>query len=258
MTRDAKKFLIWVGCGILVLICLSSIGSLFGLGNSAVGEWQTYEVTGEVKTLEVEIEAADFRIENSDSFSVRSNLKNLTFRQTGDKLVLTEKSFGTSNHNGAELVIYIPASAVFDRIDITTGAGRFTAGSLTAQRLDFEFGAGEINIGELNATGAANITSGAGEVTIGGGGLNNLKLEMGAGELNLVSKMTGNDDLDLGVGEVNITLIGSRADYTVELNKGIGSIIFEGENISTGKTVGDGQNKVKINGGVGAIEVKFK
>lgn len=258
MTRDAKKFLIWVGCGLALLLCLSLIGSLFGLGGSVVGEWQTYEVNGEVKTLEVEIGAADFRIEKGESFSVRSNLKNLTFKQTDDKLVLTEKSVGSKNYNGAELVIYIPDGAAFDEIDITTGAGKFTAGTLSAEKLDLEFGAGEVNISELNATREANITSGAGEVTIGGGSLINLKLEIGAGELNLISAIVGEGKLDLGLGEANITLIGSIADYTVEINKAIGSIIFDGESLSTGKTMGNGQNKVEINGGIGSIEVKFK
>lgn len=256
MTKDAKKFLIYVAAGIAVLAVIALLGSLFSFG-TGVGENKTYEVTGEVKSLEVEIGAADFRIETGDEFSVESNLKNLTFRQTGDRLILREKSINKT-YNGAQLTIYIPEGTVFTQIDITTGAGKFTAGSLSAETIDFEFGAGEVNIGELNATREADIEGGAGQITIGSGSLRDLSLDMGVGELDLTSKIVGEGELNLGVGDVQITLIGSREDYTVELNKGLGELRLDGENISGGRTIGNGQNDVEINGGIGSIDVSFK
>lgn len=259
MTKDAKKFLLIVACGLALIACVSLIGGLVGFGGSVVGEDKFYEVEGEILSLEVEIGAADFRIEKGESFSVESNLKRLTFRQSGNRLVLREKNtLGNKNYNGAFLTIYIPEGTVFSEIDITTGAGRFTADVLSAERLDLEFGAGEVNIGELNASHEADIEGGAGQITIGGGSLNNLSFEMGVGELSLTSSLRGNSELELGVGEARITLTGSRDDYTVELNKGIGDIRFDGESLSTGKTMGIGQNKVEINGGIGSIFVEFK
>lgn len=259
MTRDAKKFLICVAAGIAALILISLLGALFGFGgSSAVGEAKTYEITEGIKSLEVEIGAADFRIEIAEKFSVESNLKKLNLRQTGDRLIIGEKSFGNKNYNGAFIVVYIPEGIVFTELDITTGAGKFTAQSLSSEKIDFEFGAGEVNITELNATREADIEGGAGKITIGGGSLSNLNFDMGVGELNLTSAIVGDGELDLGVGEANITLIGSRDDYTVEMTKGIGSLRFDGESLSRGKVVGNGKNNVEINGGVGSIEVAFK
>ena len=258
MTRDGKIFLICIGSFFALLIIVSLVSGLLGFGGPAVGENKTYEVTGEIKTLEVEIGAADFRIVKGEGFLVESNLKRLTFRQSGDELILTEKSVGNKNYNGAFLTIYIPEGTVFTEIDITTGAGRFTADVLSAEKLEMEFGAGEVSIGELNATREADIEGGAGQITIGGGSLNDLNFDMGVGELNITSLITGNSELNLGVGEVKITLIGGREDYTVELNKGLGSIRFDGESISTGKTVGNGKNSLQIDGGIGSIEVSFK
>lgn len=258
MTRDAKRFLIWAGVAIAAVLCLSLIGGLIGAGGSVIGEDKTYEVTGEIKTLDIEISAADFRIERGEGFSVESNLKRLTFRQTGDRLILRENGNGRKNYDGAFLTIYIPDGVVFTEISIRTGAGTFTADVLSAEVLDLEFGAGEVNIGELNATREAEIEGGAGQITVGGGNITDLQLDMGIGELYLTSQIVGEGELNLGVGETRITLIGSRNDYTVELNKGIGSISFDGETLSTGKTMGNGRNEVEINGGIGSIEVNFK
>ncbi len=262
---DTQKIIKYLAIAFAVLLILGivvgvlgAVGAIVGIGGSAVGESQTYEVEGEIKTLEVEIGAADFSIEIADVFSVESNLKNLTFRQTGDRLILGEKSFGNKNYDGAFLTIYIPEGVVFKEVDITTGAGEFTAESLSAEIIDLEFGAGEVNIGELNATREADIEGGAGQITIGGGRLCDLQIDMGVGELRLTSEIVGEGELNLGVGEVVITLLGSRDDYTVELNKGLGSISFDGESISTGRTIGNGKNDVEINGGIGSITVDFK
>ena len=261
---DTQKIIKYTALALAILLVfviiggiVTAVGAIIGVG-SGVGESQTYETEGEIKRLEVEIGAADFRIEVGDAFSVESNLKNLTFRQTGNRLILREKSFGNKKYDGAFLTIYIPEGAVFDEINITTGAGKFTAESLSAEIIDLEFGAGEVNIGELNATREADIEGGAGQITIGGGSLCDLQIDMGVGELRLTSEIVGAGEFNLGVGEVVITLLGSRDDYTVELNKGIGSISFDGESISTGRTMGNGKNDVEINGGIGSITVNFK
>ena len=80
---------------------------------------------------------------------------------------------------------------------------------------------------------------------------------MGVGELNLTSAIVGYGELDLGVGEANVTLIGSRDGYTVDLNKGIGDIRLDGDSVSGGR-IGSGENRVEINGGVGSINLFFK
>ena len=257
MTRDAKRFLLAVGVILSLIACVSIIASLVGHG-SAVGDNRDYEISGVVEYLEVEIGAADFRIEKGSEFSVKSNLKHLSFRQTGDRLVLRETmTFGNKNYNGAELVITIPEDLVLKEIDITTGAGRFTADIISAKKVSLELGAGEVIINQLIALNEADIEGGTGKITIGGGSLNNLRFEMGVGELNLCSRLSGNSDLELGIGEANVVLIGTRDDYMLDVNKGIGDISLEGESVSGGK-IGSGDARVNISGGIGAINVNFK
>ena len=80
---------------------------------------------------------------------------------------------------------------------------------------------------------------------------------MGVGELNLSAALLGDSDLTLGVGASNLTLIGSRDDYKIEIEKGLGSITVDGESVSDFGTSGNGQNNVEIKGGVGAINLNF-
>ena len=81
---------------------------------------------------------------------------------------------------------------------------------------------------------------------------------MGVGQLNLTAALTGNCSLDSGVGEMNVTLLGNKEDYKLDLEKGIGNISVDGDNISGNGNIGNGTNEVEIHGGIGAINVKFK
>ena len=88
--------------------------------------------------------------------------------------------------------------------------------------------------------------------------LHNLDFDMGVGQLNLTSVLTGESDFDLGVGESNITVIGNKDDYKLDIEKGIGNITVDGEGVSNIKGQGNGNNSIEVNGGIGAINLKFK
>lgn len=257
MTRESKKILICVAAIALVIAVVSIlIATLIG-GSSAVGENRIYDVEGEVKRLEIEIDVADFQIITGDDFSVESNLKNLKLRHTGDRLIITERTAGNPDYEGARLVITLPEGTVFSEIDISVGAGQFTADSLSGEDVSLEFGAGDVYIGSLYATREAEIEGGAGKITIDGGSVSDLQLVMGVGELVLKSEILGGK-LVLGVGESKITLLGEREDYTVELNRGIGGITLDGEPVSNGGHFGDGDRRVEINGGIGSVYCSFE
>ena len=197
---------------------------MFGLfsgffGSDAVTEdIKTYTVSSDIKSLEVKINAADFTIKQGDSFSVESNLKYLTVEDKNGVLTIRDTKKLIRTYTGAVLTLYIPADTVFDK---------------------------------------ANITTGAGKITISGGALHNLDLDMGAGQLNLTSALTGESDFDLGVGESNITVIGNKNDYKLDIEKGLGNITVDGTSVSNIKGQGNGNNDIEISGGIGAINLKF-
>ena len=152
----------------------------------------------------------------------------------------------------------MPQGYIFKNVDIDTGAGRVIAESLAADELSLELGAGETQIGSLTALTSAKIDGGAGKLTINGGTLTELDLEMGVGELNLESRLSGRCKLDYGIGAANLVLIGSKDDYEIEVDKGLGDATIEGETIHSDSVYGSGKSRVYINGGIGAIRINFK
>lgn len=250
-----------------IVLTVSIIGGLLGVvglfgglfdEDAVLEDAKTYTVSDNITELDISINAADFTIKQADAFSVESNLKNLTVKEKDGVLIIEEnKRFGVT-YTGAALILYIPADTVFKKADITTGAGRLTVDSLSADSLKLELGAGEVNIGTLTAAKKADIDGGAGRITISGGTLHNLDLDMGVGQLNLTSAILGNSEFDLGIGESNITLIGSKDDYDIDAEKGIGNITVDGETVSNLNGNGNGENDIEINGGIGAINLAFK
>lgn len=239
---------------------LSVVGviGLFGESNAVAKEVTTYPVSEKVTDLHIQISAADFTVEEGEGFSVESNLKDLTVSEKNGVLTIREKNTFFKNYNGAVLKLTVPENFVFSSVELETGAGRVQIDTLSAQKLQLELGAGEVKIGQLNATGSAELEGGAGKITISGGTLRNLQLEMGVGQLNLTSALLGSSELNLGVGESNLQLIGTQDDYTILVEKGIGSASVAGAQIEDESRCGSGENRVEITGGVGAIHVDFK
>ena len=254
----AIAFAIFLAVGIIGGL-LSTVGIFGGLfsGDAVLEDVKTYSVSAEIHNLDIEINAADLYIKEGDAFSVESNLKHLKVEEKGGLLTIQETKKFTGTYSGAVLTVYVPAGTVFDNVNLTTGAGRLTVANLSSGTLDFELGAGDVSIDSLVASKSADIEGGAGRITITNGALKDLDLDMGVGQLKLATALTGDCQLDLGVGESNITLIGSKEEYKLDLEKGLGNICVDGKNVSDYGSSGNGTNKVEINGGVGAINVKF-
>ncbi len=258
------KNLAFVFAIILTISIIEGVLSMFALfggffdGDGVTEDVKTYAVASDIKNLEVKINAADFTIKQGESFSVESNLKHLTVEDKNGVLTIKEtKKFG-STYTGAVLTLYIPVDTVFEKANITTGAGRLTVDYLSAGTMNLELGAGEVTIDTLIGTSDVDIDGGAGKITISGGALHNLDLDMGVGQLNLTSALTGESDFDLGIGESNITIIGNKDNYKLDIEKGIGNITIDGTSVSNVKGQGNGDNGIEISGGIGAINVKFK
>lgn len=261
--QKAVKYLAMAFAIFLTVSIIGGILSMFGLfggffgGDAVTEDFKTYTVSSDIKSLEVKINAADFTIKQGDSFSVESNLKYLTVEDKNGVLTIRDTKKFIRTYTGAVLTLYIPADTVFDKANITTGAGRLTVDNLSADTMNFELGAGEVAIDTLVAASDVDINGGAGKITISGGALHNLDLDMGAGQLNLTSALTGESDFDLGVGESNITVIGNKNDYKLDIERGLGNITVDGTSVSNIKGQGNGNNDIEISGGIGAINLKF-
>lgn len=75
------------------------------------------------------------------------------------------------------------------------------------------------------------------------------------GKLSITSKLTGNNDIDAGIGKLDIHLTDGTDNYTIKVSKGIGSITVDGKEAKDGSIYGNGLTDIKIDGGIGAINI---
>ena len=248
-----KKYIVTI----LVFLLLLSLASCAN-ENVVLDDSQTYEITSDIHSLDIQINAADFKIVSADDFSVESNLKYLSVSEKDGVLKIVDEAKSNSNYTNAILTLYVPNGIVFHDVDIETGAAKMTVDTLSASSVELKLGAGDVRFESLNASANVDIEGGAGQITIVSGTLNDLSLEMGIGELNLTAAVLGESDLKFGVGESNVTLNGSKDDYKVDIEKGIGNITVDGKTVTDSGSIGNGQNHIEIEGGVGTINLKFQ
>ena len=213
----------------------------------------------EIETLNIDLNFSNLIIKKGEAFKVEGDNNNIKCRQNDITLYIEEiNHHWFQKNNGGELIIYIPEDLEFDKVKISTGAGKIDIERLKAKRLSLEIGAGETNIKELEVKDKAEIDGGAGKVTILSGIINDLDLDMGVGKVELNAKLTGITDIDAGIGELDININAPREDYKIRASKGIGAITIDREGISNDTIYGNGENYIKIDGGIGSIKIKFE
>ncbi len=244
---------------ILIALVILSVVALVGCVSrtDVVGENKTYDITSDIKFLDIRINAADFVIEHSDKFSVESNLIYLSVSQEDGVLKIVEDTKNPVSYVDAKLKLCIPADVVFEGVSIKTGAGKFTAKSLSANTMKLKNGAGQVEFDSLNVNNSIYIKGGAGEITVKDGTLNNLSLNLGVGELDMTAKLKGESNLKFGVGKSDLTFVGDKNDYKFDVENGVGKITIDGDSVAFFANSGNGENYVKIKGGVGETNIRF-
>lgn len=240
----------------LIIVLLLALSGCFG-GRAVIGEHKTYEITSDIHSLDIQVNAADFVIEHGDKISVESNLKYLTVTDDNGVLKIVESKKYAVNYGNATLKLCIPDNIVFDNVDINTGAGQLKSAAISAETMKLKTGAGTVQFSRLDVNSSISIKGGAGEIRVNDGTLNNLSVDLGVGELDMTAKLLGESNLKFGVGESNLTLIGSKEDYSFDVKNGIGPVAINDNNVSGFVSGTNGQNLVKIKGGVGEINILF-
>lgn len=227
---------------------------------------KTIDVFNEVKELNIDIHYGELHIEKGEIFSVEIECteKNEIWAEEKDGCLSIfgeriKKPFRISKHHSdrLEVKITIPENAEFEKVQLKTGAVELKADCLNTKSLIAKVGAGEIQIGYLEALEYAKVEAGAGEIHIVDGKIYNLDMNLGAGEVYIKAAIEGNSEINAGVGELNLVLLGNPEDYCATITKGLGSCSVNGFSYCNGNTYGEGEHVLKVNGGVGAVNVTF-
>ena len=267
--NSVQKVIKYLALAFAIFLSVSIIGGIItgltgvsyilsGRDNEAVGEMQVYPIEGEISSLSVDLSGAQLKIQTADKFSVESNHNYISVKaENGNLRIYETKKLFSVYPKGATVILKVPENFVFDEASVDTGAGKVEIETLACDVLELSLGAGKADIKNLTANSNAKIDGGAGELNIDGGKLCNLNLDMGVGKLTLKSRIEGKSQLDYGVGETNLILLGSKDDYKIELDKGIGEARLDGESMRDDSVYGWGENRIEIDGGIGAINIEF-
>lgn len=244
---------------IIALVILAAVALVACVSsNNVLNEIKTYDIASDIRSLNIEVNAADFTIEQGDEFSVESNLRYLTVSDNGGVLKIKDETKISLGYANAVLKLYVPAGTVFEDAKINTGAGRLTAEKINANTLELKTGAGKVEFASIEATEKIDIKGGAGSIEIKDGTLNNLNLDLGVGNLDMTAELRGENNLKFGVGHSGLTLKGDKDDYRFDVETGIGKVSIDGRDAFSFANSGNGENSVKIKGGVGATDINFK
>lgn len=226
-----------------------------------IGESETYAVNDNVSEIKIDVGYAALTVTISDAFYVESNIDDITVKVNGDCLKIDDNSdIGNSvvNVDAGAINVYIPSDYSFETVDIDTGAGNVNIDSLTTSELELDIGAGDVDIKNVTTLNDTEISGGTGDLTVTDCKFASSELSMGVGKFSFSGELIGRSTVDMGVGEADITLLGSKDSYTLSVSKGIGAAIVDGQSINVSEVFGNGKNEIDISGGIGDVKVVFK
>lgn len=198
-----------------------------------------YAVPKEINSISIEISAANLTIQKGNALSVESNIKKLDVSEKNGTLKIREKQLFGFYRSNAVLTVTVPEDIFIENLSIETGAGNIT-------------------LEDLNITREASVESGIAKISVNGGTYNNLNVDSGIGGFVFNGLVTGECEISSGIGESDITILGKKSDYSLNIEKGIGSITVDGEKISELKTNDGKAGSIEIDGGIGTIDLKFE
>lgn len=245
----------WIVFGVFSLMGINQIGNMMGRNVDMITYNEEYQ---DIENIKLDIKYAELTIKEGETLRVEAEKVNEDWKikQDGKTLKISNvgKSWGVYNDTPI-LIIYIPETIKLEKTEIDFGAGRADIQYLGSRILDLDFGAGKVTINNIIAE-RADIECGAGEVIIENADLNNLKLEAGVGKLEYFGDIRGKSKINCGVGEIELKLKGGIDNYTFSLERGIGEMNLNGESIKKDTNIGNGDNYIEIDGGVGAVRIK--
>lgn len=215
--------------------------------------------TDDISSLDINLLFTNLIIKQGDVLHVETNNEKVHFDEENNSLKIKEDSRSwLSQNNKGNLILYLPENSQFKTVKIQAGAGKIQIENLVTDSLSLELGAGETSIQRLNVSENCKIESGAGKVSLLDGSIKNLDLDLGVGKFELTSSLLGSNKINAGIGSLELNLLGNKKDYLIKADKGIGAIHVDESVVSDDSTVGTGENTIKIDGGIGNIDVSFR
>lgn len=280
---EAQKVIKYVAIAFAIFLSVNIIGAIIGaifLGLSVFGislgikdvaqnkntttinqEIATIQNVEEIENMRIEIGYSKLTIKSGAKLEIESiNNNEIEAKTTGNTLTIKDSKIWNlwNEEVESEIIITLPENIEFEKVRIRAGSGEISISNLKTKNLDFDLGAGSVKVSNLVVENEATIDGGAGKVVIEESIINNLDLDVGVGEFQIQnSEILGNSNIDAGIGKLEVNLKGSIQDYAIKTERGLGSFTLQNKEVEDHLTYGEGENTIKIDAGVGKVEVNF-
>ena len=219
--------------------------------NQEVEEFSKMKLDISASNLTIKLEGNSYKV---DTYQIPKNTK--IESKDGILEIKSNKKLNKSDSKSS-ITIYLPEDVELEEADIQVGAGIVDVTGLIAKNVEFSFGAGNVNMQNITVKNNAKIECGAGQAIIKNSELANANIEAGVGKLVYSGDLTGNTQIDCGVGDVELELTGDAEKYAIHTEKGIGDIKINDSSVANDSTIGNGENEIDIEGGVGSVDIRM-
>ncbi len=216
----------------------------------------------DITSIDLEVGVSKLYIKQGNEFKVEANNVASSFKVQNDNgtLIIKEKNKNNIFNMKKEtstIYIYIPKDTILNKAKISTGVGKSSIEYLNVKNLDLEIGVGDLSISNVTSSDTTDIDGGVGKVNINSCSFNNLDLDCGVGNFEIYSDITGNSKIDCGVGNFYLEVDRNIENYTIVAEVDLGSVKINGNKVNSEYKYGNGKNYLKIDGGIGNVDVKF-
>ena len=225
--NSAQKIIKYLAMAFAIFLIVSIFsGIVYGVlgiatAGKLIGDNSTVDTkcqeNGEKLCLEIALSISNLEIKKGDKLSVETKNEKVEVSQDDHRLVITEKGRHLfESYNDREVIVYIPEGTEFEKAGISGGVGNIYIENLQAKDLEMALGIGKTEVSNLEVKNAK---------------------------------------ISTGIGEVSVRLSSKLDAYTIKPEKGIGDVVLNGKSIPDHSVNGNGESKIEIDGGIGAIKI---
>ena len=190
-----------------------------------------------ITSLDIDIGMGSFTLVKGDDFSISAdNAKKdqfsygihdgclyVKYSPEFSLMSLDFSAFGTD----ADIILTVPEKT-FDSVTLNMTAGEVYAQEISTNRLTTKVTAGSMYLGEIYAE-SATFKMSAGDFNVSNSTFKNAAISMTAGDMFFNDcKLYGNNNIKMTAGELQMCLIGNRADYKINIDKALGDVYING------------------------------
>lgn len=273
-------FKIWVGIaslaivsGIAVIIIALATNFSAWRNISTISVKESYE---EIQNLDFEIGYGKMIIKEGETFSIEGlNVPEESFesyvtdgtwyiRDSYDDMIEVlglrfslRQIFNWDRYYSPTITITIPRGFSADTCRIRVGAGEVSVEAIDAREGEFAVDAGVLRIRELTITDKSSYEVGTGEMIISNLTANETRVKCGIGYIKFNGILNGFNDIECGIGRVDLNLEGSREDYSYDVSAAIGSVRIDGRHYYRLDRNKNSENEFRLHCKIGSISIDF-